>query len=217
MEKQTARTDRSRARATEDKEKVREAIVSAGRQLFATEDPATVSLRRIATFAGYSPATIYNYFDDYRALYTAVRAHEMELATKRFERIAARTKDPEDRVRKLFLGTAQYWLKHLDDFDLVFALPVKKASVLTNENKPFGQSPTVTRALKVYYGAMHAYFDSLPRHPIPARLAADTLLAAVHGIISFPRMTRTMVWSDMETMAKNVIDGMLHQWSSVSK
>ncbi len=214
MEKRTTRPDRSRARATEDKEKVREAIVNAGRQLLATEDPSKVSLRRIAAVAGYSPATVYNYFDDYRALYTAVRAHEMELATSRFERIAARTKDPEQRVRKLFLATAQYWLKHLDDFDLVFALPAKKTTDPAADPSPFGQSPTVMRALKVYYDAVDAYFSTLLHPPIPPRLATDTLMAAVHGIVAFPRMTRTMVWSDMETMAEIVIDGMLHRWNA---
>ena len=44
----------SRARSPEDKHKVREALIAAGRKLFTENPPSSVSLRRIAAEAGYA-------------------------------------------------------------------------------------------------------------------------------------------------------------------
>jgi hypothetical protein len=112
------------------------------------------------------------------------------------------------------MDTVEYWLNHIDQFDVLFSPPLKQPPVPVADGQPFGQTAIVVRALNVYYGAVEAFFDSLPAHPVPHRLAADALLAAVHGIIQFPRMTRTMQWSDIASMAEVVIDGMLDHWTA---
>lgn len=204
---------KGRARGDDDKAKVRLAFVAAGRHLLATEDPAKVSLRRIAAAAGYSPGSIYSYFPDARALYRAVRERDMEEASAAFEQLLAAHTDPEHGLRHLMLGTVQYWLSHADHFDILFAMPGRKAAVADDS---FGQSAVVLRALAIYDGAVQAYFDSLPRHPMPIRLASDALLAAVYGMIAFPRMTQTMPWSALPAMAGVVVDAMLAQWRAAA-
>lgn len=200
---------RGRARAHEDKEKVRQAFVSAGRKLLLTEDASNISLRRIAAEAGYSPGTIYGYFADSRALYRAVRELDMEDAILVFERIVEENPEPQQRVRSLFLGTVEYWLANPEHFDVLFSMPDK---VEQNSTELFGQTPVVLRALNVYYGAVEDLFSSLPSSPSQPRVEADALLAAIYGIIAFPRMTSTMIWSDTKTMAAVVIDSMVRRW-----
>lgn len=173
-----------------------------------------MSLRRIAAEAGYSPGTIYSYFPDSRALYRAIRESDMENAILSFKRIVARTHDPAERVHKLFSGTVRYWLERPDQFDVLFSQPANPAVVDTSNGQPFGQSVVVTTALDIYYHAIEAFFDSLPVHPLSHRLAADALLAAVYGIIAFPRMTSTMKWSDVAQMADVIIVAMLAQWAT---
>ena len=187
--------------------------MAAGRRLLVSEDPAKLSLRRIAAEAGYSPGTIYRYFPDQRALYRAVREQDMEQAIARFKRIASRTRDPAERVRKLFAGTVRYWLAHADKFDVLFAQPEVQVHIRT-EGEPFGQSSVAQRALGIYYSAVESYLDSLPQPPLPSRLAADALLGAVYGIIAFPRMTPTMAWSNVAKMADMIVAGMLAHWSN---
>lgn len=107
----TFRTDsasKGRARADEDKARVRQAFVSAGRKLLSEGDPSKVSLRRIAAEAGYSPGTIYSYFADWRALYRAVRERDMEDAVAVFEMLVSQHSDPFLRLRNLFIGTVDY-------------------------------------------------------------------------------------------------------------
>jgi AcrR family transcriptional regulator len=209
----TFRTDsasKGRARADEDKARVRQAFVSAGRKLLAEGDPSKVSLRRIAAEAGYSPGTIYSYFADWRALYRAVRERDMEDAVAVFEMLVSQHSDPFLRLRNLFIGTVDYWLKNPEHFDVLFAMPVKGPE--TEDVELFGQAPVVVRALSIYYDAIQVFFDSLPQYPMTPRLAADALLAAVYGLIAFPRMTQTMKWSGTAEMAEIVVDSILKEW-----
>jgi AcrR family transcriptional regulator len=214
----TFRTDsasKGRARADEDKARVRQAFVSAGRKLLSEGDPSKVSLRRIAAEAGYSPGTIYSYFSDWRALYRAVRERDMEDAVAVFEMLVSQQSDPFLRLRDLFIGTVDYWLKNPEHFDVLFAMPVKESTA--DDAELFGQTPVVVRALSVYYDAIQVFFDSLPRSPMSPRLAADALLAAVYGLIAFPRMTQTMKWSGTAAMAEVVVDSILREWQRLGQ
>lgn len=49
---------------------------------------------------------------------------------------------------------------------------------------------------------------------VSVSLAADMLMAAVHGTIVFPCMTRTMDWSDTWSMVKKLVTTIVMQWSA---
>jgi AcrR family transcriptional regulator len=203
----------SRARTPEDKAKVREAFIAAGRKLFAEEGSAGISLRRIAAQAGYAPGAIYQYFAHQQDLYFQIRAHDMHAATEQLRQSIARTRSPANRVRKLFIGTADYWLAHMEEFLMIFPSPSIRAPVVADATaEPFGRSQVVQESLTLYYETVGAFFDTLPHAPMPARLAADTLMAAVHGMIVFPCMTRTMEWSDTLTMVSQLVNTVVSQW-----
>ncbi|MGF6482285.1 TetR/AcrR family transcriptional regulator [Paraburkholderia sp. JPY419] len=142
----------SRAKTPEDKAKVRQAFVDAGRLLLAREDASQVSLRRIASEAGYSPASIYQYFDDQRALFVAVREDDLTAAAEYFEEVASCDVD--------------------------------------------------------------ALFDALPEPPLPNRLAGDTLIAAIYGVVLVPRTTPTKRWSDTCMMVELTVDAIIDNWVS---
>jgi AcrR family transcriptional regulator len=208
---------KSRAHSAEDKAKVRQAFIEAGRRLFSEHDPAKVSLRAIASEAGYSPGSIYQYFSDHRELGFAIRELDMNAATDSFDLVAKRTKDPTQRLRKLFLGSVHYWLQHIDHFDVLFTNSAGRALVASPDGIPFGRSDSVLRSLKLYRQAVTAMFDTLPRHPLDVRLATDTLIATTHGIIAFQRATRSMEWSDTQAMAECAIDALLEAWTARAK
>lgn len=205
----------SRARSPEDKAKVREAFIAAGRKLFAEEDPSAVSLRRIAAEAGYVPGAIYQYFADQQDLFFQIRAHDMHAATEELRQLIARTRDPAKRVEKLFMATADYWLNHMEEFLIIFpAASTHAPAPSPSGSLPFGQSPVVQDSLRLYYETVQAYFDTLAQPPMPPRLATDILMAAVHGMIVFPCMTRTMDWSDTRTMVKKLVTTVILQWGA---
>ncbi len=203
----------SRARTPADKAKVREAFIAAGRKLFADEDPATVSLRRIAAAAGYAPSAIYQYFEHQQDLFFQIRAHDMQACTEQLRQLISREKSPAQRVLKLFVGTADYWLKHMEAFLVLFPAPTMRPSpgVIGGE-LPFGQSVAAQEGLNLYYETVEQYFQTLARPPMNVRLASDILIAAVHGMIVFPCMTRTMDWSDTRTMVKRLVTSVVADW-----
>jgi AcrR family transcriptional regulator len=204
----------SRARTAEDKARVREAFIAAGRKLLADEDPSTVSLRRIAAAAGYAPGSIYQYFEHQEDLFFHIRAHDMHASTEALRQLIARVRSPGKRVLKLFIGTADYWLAHMEEFLVIFPAPsVARSSAVGRSEVPFGRSAAAQDSLKLYYETVDAYFQTLARPPMKAHLAADMLIAAVHGTIVFPCMARSMDWSDTRLMVKHLVTSVVADWS----
>ncbi|SEB25968.1 TetR/AcrR family transcriptional regulator [Variovorax sp. YR216] len=205
----------SRARTPEDKAKVREAFIAAGRKLFAEEeDHSRISLRRIAAEAGYAPGAIYQYFAHQQDLFVQIRAHDMHAATQDLRHLIARTRDPARRVEKLFIGAAEYWLGHMDEFLMIFPAASTQPAPVPAGTQPFGQSSVVMESLDLYYETVEGLWATLSSPPMPARLAADMLIAAVHGTIVFPCMTRTMEWSDTRLMVTKLVTTIVRQWTS---
>jgi AcrR family transcriptional regulator len=202
----------SRAKTPEDKAKVRQAFINAGRRLLAHEHPSQVSLRRVAAEAGYSPASIYQYFDDHRALFVAVRENDLTAAAEYFEKVASGVADPVERVRQVSVRSVDYWLSRPEQFDFLFSM-VGKTSGTTDDNEArFGESPVVMRALNVYYHAVDALFDTFPEPPLPNRLAGDTLIAAIYGIVLVPRTTASKRWSDTYRMVELTVGAIIDSW-----
>lgn len=210
--RQSPRTDRRRARSPEDKAQVREKFIEVGRELFSSNDPGNVSLRQIAAKAGYAPGAIYQYFANQQELFAYIREHDMQAAADAFAAGIAKTRDPTKKVQKLFYLTVDYWLEHMDQYVVLFPAPTRRPSQVKPGSIPFGKSSVVRNILSLYYDAVEEMFDTLPRRPLSTRVATDTLLSSVYGMIVFPVMTSTMDWSDTRTMARGLIRSVLNEW-----
>lgn len=206
------RTPRARASTAKAKNDLRAAFIRAGRKLLADRGSNDVSLRSIAAAAGYSPGTIYQYFDDHRALLLAIREEDMLSAVVAFERIAASEPDPEQRVIKVFLGVAHYWLDNFDHYQTLFSLPPHKVPVKDAAGIPFGRSPIVVRSYSLYDRIVRDLLAAHNSPSIDAKCAVDSLIAAVHGIVVFPIYTRTMNWTDPLRMAEFVVTSLIGSW-----
>lgn len=202
---------RTRAKSIKDKNAVRQTFIAAGRKLLTEQPHGEVSLRRIASEAGYTPGTIYQYFQDYNALLFAIREIDLQIAIDVLNSIVASVDDPAERIKALAKGSAKYWLQHPEQFDVLFARPPVKKPVLNPANE-FGRSPVVERALKIYYSAVDDLFKTLDMPRISSRLAADTLISTTYGIVAFPRNTHTMRWSNHYRMAEVAIDALVDSW-----
>lgn len=208
-----------RARRPEDKQRVREAFVEAGRRLFARGEPSAVTLRAIAAEAGYAPSAIYQYFRDQHELFAAVREQEIDRACTELTRRVARTRDPRQRLEKLLMATVDYWAPRMDDFLLVFPPPNTTLPVAAprREFPPFAETPVMRRILGLYEGAVGDFFRSLPRAPLTHRLATDLLLAAVFGTMVLRRMSRTKQWPEAKAMIRPLVRALLDQWSRAGR
>ena len=203
---------KTRAKSDQAKSDVRATFIAIGRELLSRNGAAETSLRSIATTAGYSPGAIYQYFGDYRELLMAIREEDMLTAVIAFEAIAAREKDPEQRVKQVFLGVARYWLENFDHYQVLFSLPPNKPPIKNRDGVPFGRSPIVVRSYSLYDRIVRELLETYDHPRVSAKQAVDTLIAAIHGIVAFPKHTRTMDWTDTLVMAEHAIDALLHFW-----
>ena len=203
---------KTRAKSDQAKSDVRAAFISAGRALLSKDGSTEASLRSIATAAGYSPGAIYQYFGDHRELLMAIREEDMLAAVMAFEAIAAREMNPERRVKEVFLGVARYWLENFDHYQILFSLPPNKPPIKDRDGVPFGRSPVVVRSYSLYDRIVRELFETYDHPTVPTKHAVDTIIAAVHGTVAFPKHTRTMDWTDTLVMAEHVIDALLHFW-----
>ena len=201
-----------RAYSAVDRQRVRQAFIDAGRRILIEQGAGAMSMRHIAARAGYSPGSIYQYFPDHRALLVAIREFDMNAATDAMEACALATVDPVRRVRSVFLAAACYWLAHPDHFDVLFAGSRERVALCTPEGLPFGRSQSVIRSLALYRRVVDEFLESLPCRPIETTLAMDSLIAATHGVIAFPRVTPSMPWSSTAAMVEIVLDALLNQW-----
>ena len=206
------RMPRARANTVKAKNDLRAAFIKAGRKLLTDGGSKDVSLRSIAAAAGYSPGTIYQYFDDHRALLLAIREEDMLSAVMAFERIAASETDPEKRVIKVFVGVARYWLDNFDQYQTLFSLPPHKPPVKNAAGIPFGRLPIVARSYSLYDRIVRDVLAVCGNESVDAKCAVDSLIAAVHGLVVFPVYTRTMHWTDPLKMAEFVVSSLVGSW-----
>lgn len=122
-----------RARA---KAHLKTAILDAARELFATEDYAAVSIRRIADKIEYSPTTIYLYFKDKQEILFHLIDESNHALADRLE--ACTATDPLERLRLAGRAYLDFALTQPRHFRLMFfvedpALAVKCASLKSIE------------------------------------------------------------------------------------
>lgn len=207
----------ARARSAEDKEAVRQTLIAAGRKAFADGDYTKVSLRGIATAAGYTPASVYQYFADRQALFLAVRESDLANAVDLMETVATGDGTPEERLRELIATMHAHWRKHFDQYQILFSTPPQSSPTRYSDGTLFGQSPVAKRAYGMYEEAVKAFLDTLPCHPVPLKLATDALVVAIHGAVAAPMHMQGMAWTAGAPLARAVVDAFLIAWTTEAK
>lgn len=110
----------TKKRRERDKEKMRQRILSAAKQLFVKEGFDNVSLRRIAKAIDYSPAAIYRYFKNKREILSVLREEGFELYVKGQLELARQFTDPLERLRQGGRGYIRFALSAPEYFQLMF-------------------------------------------------------------------------------------------------
>ncbi len=205
---------RTRARSAEAKERVRASIIEAGRAAFSTQEFDKVSLRGIATAAGVSPSVIYQFFDDRQALFLAIREEDLDHAVSIFEDAIEGQGDARARLRTLFLVATEYWRNHLDQYEVLYAKPLRRPTPRYADGSMFGMSAVARRSHALWEGTVQAFLASLPQPPIDNRLATECLELAMHGIVSIPPRQLSRRWSRSEELARATVDSFLRAWSA---
>ncbi len=181
-EKKITRADRlreaSQQRRDQEKQEVRQAIITASTELFLAHGYHNFSLRQVAEKIGYSPGTIYLYFKDKDAvLYTIMEEGVVRFASALSTAVA--TPDVRDRLARLGRAYVQFGIQNPAHYQLMF---MQRPDYLERTDSTTPQTIAGIFALwrSVVEEAMHA---GILRQADPTS-TGDILWALLHGVVS---------------------------------
>ena len=204
-------------RREREKSETREKILDAARELFLHEGYEGVSMRKVAEKVEYSPTAIYLHFADKEDLFH-------ELCQEDFARLAATFQqanlpaDPVERIRQIGRTYIEFGLHYPNHYKMMFmtAHPPAELQESDREIKGNPEHDAYAFLMQTVHEAMQEgkFRDELNN----ADLVAQTLWAAVHGVIALHIAKGCDVWVEwqpveqrIQAMLDTVLRGMLKE------
>ncbi len=206
----------TKERRQRERVETRDLILEAARELFLTEGYEGVTMRQVADKIEYSPTAIYVHFADKEALFR-------ELCHQDFARLSTalhgigQQPDPLQRLRTIGQGYIEFGAQYPNHYKLMFMTPHPFSGPNDRDREVKGNpekdayaflKQTVQEAID--HGVFREDLDD-------AELVAQTLWAAVHGVISLQIAKHDDYWvawhpleRRAEAMLNSVFYGMLH-------
>jgi AcrR family transcriptional regulator len=190
-------------RRAREKEELRQEILSAARELFVKEGFANVSMRRIAEKIEYSPTTIYLYFEDKSGLLDCIVEERLQELSNQLRLLDA--EEPRDAVTTLRVGLRKYvdyWLQHPQDFRVVYMTDLSEL----DPDRPWRCQILARGLFENLRDKVRRCSEEGALHAPDIDLAAQSIWAAVYGIISLLVMKPHFPWVDQDRLIQTVID-----------
>lgn len=197
---------RNRARSPEDQQQVRERFIACARDVFAREGAAGLTMRRLASEAGYSPGTIYLYFPSRSDLLREVWKEDILSLTDTLQQAAASKPPGRGNLRALLEAYTAFWFAKPDHFKVMF-LEVDRQYV--SERAAFAEDESVQAINQVLLDAVSRAMSVGEIRTGNPSIAAHGLLASVHGVVSLHIGNPGFPWADRDAMVSFVLEAVL--------
>lgn len=197
---------RTRARSTEDQQMVRERFVTCAREVFAREGAAGLTMRRLASEAGYSPGTIYLYFSNRTELLREVWKEDVLALTDSLRQAAAFKPPGRGGLRAMLEAYATFWFTQPDHFRAMF---LENDRQYVTDRAAFAQDESVqdVNHLLQEAAAKAMSVGEIRMGDVPT--TAHALLAAAHGVVALHIGSPGFPWADRDAMLSLVLEALL--------
>lgn len=196
-----AESSSPRARRKED---ARARILDAARRIVLEEGYGALTMRRIASAAGYSPAALYLHFESREAIARELGGAGMRSLHARLSRAAA-VADPIARLSALGAAYAAFGREEPETYRLIFMEPGFAASALGGKDEvgaaAFGLILAVFAELAAV-GRLRAEQD--------AAGVATAFWVLLHGIVSLKMTCSAFLSPSEEDLLAGALDTLLH-------
>lgn len=200
----TARRGRPR-RSREQAESDRRLIIESARALFAAGGYDGVSMRRIASMARCSPATLYNLFRNKRQLLRHIWEEVFSELVEELERCYAAS--PESgRLEALCLTFIDFWLNRPDDYRAIFLIEDRLQNA---GDSYFVDSSRVLPRLSILRRAIHEAQKRGELPPGDPEEMQNVVLCGLQGVafnlITIPEYP----WGDPARLKRNTVRALI--------
>lgn len=186
--------------------RLRQKILNAARDLFASHGYEAVTMRAIARKIEYSPTAIYSHFKDKEALISELCTVDFTVLASGFQRIG-RVSDPVERLRKIGRAYAEFGLKYINHYRVMFMTP---HPAFEPDEKDIEKGNPEEDAYAMLKGTIAEGIKAkrFRAGVNDASLAAQTVWAGIHGVISLEIAKSHDDWVDWRPVKKR-IDSMI--------
>ena len=196
-----------RHRQDQEKQELRQAILTAAGELFLEQGYERFSLRKVAESIGYSPTTIYLYFRDKDDLLFTVVDEGFERFGQQLAAAAASTEDPWERLIALGRAYIAFGLQNPVYYQLMF---MQRTDFLTQ--RQVGESQPRIASFRALQQTVQQAIDAGVLRPGDVESYSDVFWALVHGMvslaISMPTSYGTRLQQTMETAWQMECEGL---------
>jgi AcrR family transcriptional regulator len=197
-------------RRQRERDEVRERILDGARELFVECGYEGVTMRKVAERIEYSPTTIYLYFADKETLFREMCNADFRALAEHFQE-AATVPDPIERLRAVARRYIRFAMEHPNHYRLMFMTPHPVGPTeedLANKGNPNEDAYAFLFSIVTAGMGTGAFRPELKN----ASLVAQTLWAAVHGLISLDIAQGCEDWpgwTPFEERAEAMVEGIL--------
>jgi AcrR family transcriptional regulator len=190
-------------RKTRERENLRQEILDAASEMFATEGYTNVSMRKIADRIEYSPTTIYLYFKDKNDLLNQICEQTFAKLSETIEKIEDDSEDPAKCLRKGMRAYIEFGLQNPNHYEVTFITPIM--DYLGEDALPFegskGQKAFEHIARQV---ALSIKAKQFKRGDVA--VISQTIWAAIHGVTALLISHKDFPFVEKDVLIKSVID-----------
>jgi AcrR family transcriptional regulator len=169
-------------RREREKQELRQQILDAAREMFATVGYEATTMRKIAEAIEYSPTSIYLYFRDKEELLREICHNDFVALATAFNQLA-QIEDPLERLRQVGMAYIEFGLKYPNQYRFMFMTPLPRCTTPEKQEAIGNPEVDAYAFLKQVVGA--CIEAGLFRDEFSdVDLVSQILWSGVHGLVS---------------------------------
>lgn len=194
-------------RRERNKENLRQEILDAAREMFATEGYQNVSMRKIADKIEYSPTTIYLYFKDKNELLNQVCDETFAELGGRISAIMLKEANPMVSLREGMREYINFGLENPKHYQAVFVSPIFEGT--EPEDYTF-EGSMGERTFSYLKTSVNACIENGDIKNGDVDLLSQTLWCGMHGVVSLLNHHKDFPFVDKNKLVSSILDAMIN-------
>lgn len=158
------------------KKRTKKYFIDAAKQIIAEEGIENLSVRKVGDIAGYSYATIYNYFKDLNHLLWYVAVDILEEIEKKLYTVVKTPDSSFDKLRKLNDVYISYYIDNPHAYYLLFLKQFSKPEDIVQDQEIPALANIVSTTLQQSVDEGFISDDEIP-------IITDLLIGTIHGLL----------------------------------